>query len=88
MDTAGITAGEPGDSGKSTKSLPAFPGQDALLHEAVKWREVRDDVLTDKQLLDVAKGGTPNGVSEIVDVLSPETPPPAPSEVALPFLLY
>ena len=63
--------------------LPKFPGQDALLHEAVQWREVRDDKLTELKLLDVAKGGTPSGVEEIVDVplhMFPTVPPGHPNE--------
>ena len=57
MDAAGNTAGKPEDPGeRKSKSLPEFPGQDALLHEAVKWREIRDDILTDRQLLDVRLG--------------------------------
>ena len=47
--------------------LPPFPGQDALLHDANKWREIRDDRLTSVGLLDVAKGGTPSGINDLVD---------------------
>ena len=57
---------DPGRRGSVT--LPPFPGQDALLHEAMHWREVRDDMLTEARLLHVAKGGEPAGIDEIVDV--------------------
>ena len=72
------------DLGNQKKStLPKFPGQDALLHEATKWRETRNDVLSQHKLMEVAMGGKPDGVDEIVDVplaSIPRLPPGHPME--------
>ena len=67
------------DSGRPAKGkLPAFPGQDALLHDAQKWREERDDLLTSLKLLDVARGGEPLGLDKFQDFPLDLMPEPAP----------
>ena len=70
MATADSTAEEHIRSGtkEPNSSLPKFPGQDALLHEATKWRETRDDILSQHKLMEVAMGGKPDGIDEIVDM--------------------
>ena len=63
----GVDKGNDLGNTKGKITLPPFPGQDALLHEANKWREVRDDCLTEHGLLDVARGGEPRGIADLVD---------------------
>ena len=53
------------------------------MHEATKWRETRNDVLSQHKLMEVAMGGKPDGVDEIVDVplaSIPRLPPGHPME--------